>query len=133
MRPVSDESRNEIKMTVPARPEFVHVLRLVACSVAARHEFPIDAINDVALAVDEAVALLLSARFEAATLTLRISPTPGHLEVAAFADFDAIDWPEPEAQESLTWKVVEGLTENARFERSEDGPGLIFEKRVASG
>lgn len=119
-------------MTVPARAEYVHVLRLVACSVAARLDFPYDAINDVALAVDEALSHLLSTRFKAATLTLRLTPFDAVLEIGAFADIDAPAWPPDGAEESLTWKVVQGLMENARFDRSEDGPGLIFEKRLVS-
>lgn len=127
-----DDYRRDIKMTVPALAKYVHVLRLVACSVAARLDFPYDFINDIALAVDEAFSHLLSARLQPTTLTMRITPSAGGVEIGAFADFSAPVWPPDGAQESLTWKVVQGLTENARFDRAEEGPGFIFEKRTAS-
>lgn len=115
-------------MTVPARAEYVHVLRLVACSVAARLNFAYDSINDVAIAVDEAMSHLLSERFQATTLTLRITTSVDNLEFGAFADFSAPAWPPDGSEETLTWKVIQGLTENARFDRSDEGPGLVFEK-----
>jgi anti-sigma regulatory factor (Ser/Thr protein kinase) len=38
--------------TVPARAEFVHVLRTVVAAVAARLDLPYDALDDLRMAVD---------------------------------------------------------------------------------
>jgi anti-sigma regulatory factor (Ser/Thr protein kinase) len=49
----------ESHLTVPARPEYTRVLRLVADGVAADAGLDMDRIDDVELAIDEAAAALI--------------------------------------------------------------------------
>jgi hypothetical protein len=53
---VSHPRSDAITVTVPARAEFLHLIRSVVASVAARRDLSIDAIEDLRLAVDEACA-----------------------------------------------------------------------------
>ena len=55
MHPVpSSVPGDTIAISVPARAEFLHVVRTVVGSVAARCNLTIDAIEDLRIAVDEA-------------------------------------------------------------------------------
>ena len=128
---MSDPPRGEeIRAKVPASPEFVHVLRLIACAVAARLDLSFDAVSDIALAVDEAFSHLLSHRTRPSVLGLRLAARANLLEVFALADIPADAWPDPKAEESLTWKVLSGLTEDAGFVRDGNDAGIRFVKRL---
>jgi serine/threonine-protein kinase RsbW len=119
---------SDIALTVPARSEFVSVLRAVTASVAARLAWPYDAVDDLRLAVDEACAQLLS--LPASELTLTISATEDALDVVVATDADPGGWPPPGAEESLAWRVVSALTDEAGFDRSDGGPVVRMRKRT---
>jgi serine/threonine-protein kinase RsbW len=114
----------DVVATVPARPEYVLVLRAVARAVAARFDFTYDRIEDLHLVVDEACAALLSVPAEATSLTMLLSP--GDRSVAVYvssdAEVDAQEWPPPQMEKSLAWRVLSGLADEATFELTADGP-----------
>jgi serine/threonine-protein kinase RsbW len=120
---------SEVVVSVPARADFVHVLRSVTASVAARVDFPYDAIDDLRLAVDEACAQLLPVGSEGSTLTLRMTPTEEGLELVAMIDARGIDWPPPGAEDSISWRLMSALADEAQFERGGDGPAIHLTKR----
>lgn len=121
---------SSVLVAVPARPDFIHVLRSVTASVAARLDFPYDAIDDLRLAIDEACAQLLAIVDDGATLTVRMSATEEGLEVAATIHGSSASWPPPNAEESLSWRLMSALADEARFERSDEGPALRLVKRL---
>lgn len=121
---------SDVVVSVPARPDFVHVLRSVTASVAARINLPYDDIDDLRLAVDEASAQLLVVASEGSALTLRIIPTEDFLELVVAINATRVDWPPPEAEESLAWRLMSALADEARFERSDHGPALRLTKRI---
>ena len=132
------ETRGEmsaVTVTVPARPDFIHVLRSVVAAVAARAEFTFDAIDDLRLAVDEAGAQLLSYASPASTLSLSvtINDDGSGVEVLVSTDADVASgqWPPAGAERTLTWQVLSALADEARFERLDAGPALRLRKRKA--
>lgn len=124
-----------VSVSVPARPDFIHVLRSVVAAVAARAEFSFDAIDDLRLAVDEASAQLLSLSAPATTLSMSVTVNDdgGDIEVLASTDADVSTgvWPPAGAERTLTWQVLSALADEARFERIGSGPGLRLRKRKA--
>jgi serine/threonine-protein kinase RsbW len=104
---------SDIVVSVPARPEFLHVLRSVVASVAARVNFPYDAIEDLRIAVDEATANLLARAGEAGEVRLRVSPSSGGMEMVVSVDTTPDGWPPSEIERSLAWQVIEALTDEA--------------------
>lgn len=120
---------SEITVSVPARPDFVHVLRSVVASVAGRASFSYDAMEDLRLAVDEACAHLLAVPGPAVVLSLRITSSDGAIEVVVWTDADPAEWPRPDVERTLTWQVLTALADEARFERTGDGPALRLTKR----
>jgi serine/threonine-protein kinase RsbW len=112
----------DVTITIPARPDFVRLLRAVIASVAARLDLTYDRIDDLRMVVDEASAQVL--RFPAQTLTMRV--TPGERMVILVESDASPDgsWPPPELEESLAWSVLSGLADDVRFE-TVDGRPLV--------
>jgi serine/threonine-protein kinase RsbW len=121
---------NEIAIQIPARPEFVPVLRSVIASVASRLNLSFDGIDDLRLAVDEAAGHLLRLDREATILELRISPNADRIEVTGAIDASPSVWPPEDAQHTLTWQVLTGLTDEASFDQLGDRPAITFVKRL---
>ena len=122
----------EVTVSVPARPDFIHVLRSVVGAVAARADFTFDAIDDLRLAVDEASAQLLAFTGKVTSLTLRITLTDeGGIELIASTDADIASavWPPVGVERTLTWQVLSALADEAHFERYGSAPALRIRKR----
>jgi serine/threonine-protein kinase RsbW len=121
----------DVSVSVPARGEFVHVLRSVIASVAARAEFTYDEIDDLRLAVDEASAQLIGVG-PATTLSVTIRTLDGGgLEVLATIDATAAAWPPPGAEHGLAWQILSALADETRFDRADGQPALRIVKRRA--
>ena len=120
---------SEVTVRVPAEPDFVHVLRSVVATIAARAELTFDEIDDLRLAVDEACAQLLALPSAATTLALHISPADGGgLVVVATIDAEVRVWPPEGAERTLTWQVLAALADDARFEEVDGRPALRLTK-----
>lgn len=122
----------EINVTVPARPDFLHVVRSVTASVAARMDLGYDDIEDLRIAVDEACAQLLSAAGRASRISVILTPSEGRVEVVVCTDGDVRDWPPTGVESSLIWQILNGLTEAPSFDRFDGKPGMRLVKTVAS-
>jgi serine/threonine-protein kinase RsbW len=117
-----------VSVDVPATPEFVQVLRIVAASVAARLDMPIDQIEDIRLAVAEAGSLLLQ-ETQATSLRMTIGRDRETLDVTLMSDGREDPWPTDRVLASWPWLVVKGLTDEVRADRAEGaGPTISFTK-----
>ena len=114
---------------IPARPDYVHVVRAAVASVAARHDFSVDAIDDLRIAVDEACASLLAIPSPATYLTVRIDFADGALVIVVSTDASPSAWPPPGAQQTLAWQVLSALANDVGFERDGEGAALRLVKR----
>ena len=117
----------DVTVTVPARPDFVRLLRTVVASVGARLDLPYDRIDDLRIAVDEACAQLLATPSE--TMTMKVTPDTTRIVVLVCSDatVEAAGWPPPDVEESLAWRILAGLADQVRFELSDDGPAVRVE------
>jgi serine/threonine-protein kinase RsbW len=117
-----------VSVDVPATPEFVQVLRIVAAGVAARLDMPIDQIEDIRLAVAEAGSLLLQ-ETPATSLRMTIGRDGDTLDVTLMSDGRVDPWPTDRVLASWPWLVVKGLTDEVRADRAEGaGPSISFTK-----
>jgi serine/threonine-protein kinase RsbW len=118
-------------ISVPPRTEFIALLRTVTGGVATRMQLPLDAIDDLRLAVDEAVALLLTASHAASRIEMRLIPADTELTATVSIDSPIDIWPPQDYQATLPWQVISGLTDRAEMARSERGtPTITFTKRT---
>ena len=120
---------SEVTVKVPAQPDFVHVLRSVVATVAARSNFTYDEIDDLRLAVDEACAQLLALPGPATVLSVRLTPVDGGLVVVTTIDAEGQSWPPEGAEHTLTWQILAALTDETRFEALDGAPALRLTKR----
>ena len=128
---MADPHDRSVFLTVPPRTEFIALLRTVTGGVATRMQLPLDAIDDLRLAVDEAVALLLTASHEASRIEMRLDPSDTELSATVGTDAPIELWPPGGYQDTLPWQVISGLTDGARMARSERGtPTITFSKRT---
>jgi serine/threonine-protein kinase RsbW len=125
VRSASDDS---VQITVPARAEFLHVVRTVVGSVAARHDLTIDAIEDLRIAVDEACAQLLAAR--GSQVVVEITPNGQGVEAVCSTDADVAAWPPEGIEHSLAAQVLQGLADSVAWERTAAGPAVRVGKRA---
>jgi serine/threonine-protein kinase RsbW len=119
----------KVVVTIPARPEVVHILRSVAASVASRSDLTIDAIDDLRIAVDEASAQLISAAPDASTLTMIAEAEGSHAEIQLCTSGEVATWPPDGLERSLAWQVLNGLADEVSFGRTSQGPTVVIRKR----
>ncbi|MFB3739203.1 MAG: ATP-binding protein [Candidatus Velamenicoccus archaeovorus] len=117
-----------VEVSVPARAEYVRLLRTVAAAAGARHDLTVDAIEDLRIAVDEAGAQLL--HLGGATLILRIGAADDGVLVEVTTDATDAAWPPDGMERSLAWQVLEGLTDEVAVDRGADGPSIRIRKRA---
>ena len=60
-----------ISLTIPAQPEYLQVVRLIAAGLAARVGFTVDEIEDLRIAVDELSAYLTGSQGRDGDLDIR--------------------------------------------------------------
>jgi len=128
---VADHQDRSVFISVPPRTESIALLRTVTGGVATRMQLPVDAIDDLRLAVDEAVTLLLMTSRGASRIEMRLDPTDAELTATVGTDAPIEPWPPHGYQETLPWQVISGLTDGAQMARSERGtPTITFAKRT---
>jgi serine/threonine-protein kinase RsbW len=109
----------------------MQLLRSAVGSIAARLDFTYESIDDLRIAVDEACARILSMPGEPTELSLRITPADDRIEVLAYTDAVAEEWPPGDFEESLTAKILAALTDEVQFERVGRSPAVRIVKRAA--
>ena len=119
-----------ITVSVPPEAEYVHVLRAVTASVAARLPIPFDGIEDLRLAVDEACAWLLARERSASAMTLRLRPLDDRLEAEVSIDAADGPWPPPDMEQSLPWRILSALVDTLSLDSDAGGPSIRLTKRT---
>jgi len=119
------ELDTEVIVTAPARPDMVHVLRAVASSLAARLDFPYDDIDDLRISIDEACAQLLAVGGDGPNFTMHLTATAGGIRaLVTLHGGSAAQWPPTDLEDTLTWKVLSGLSDDVSFESLPEGPAI---------
>ena len=70
-----------VSLTVPARPEYLRLVRLAAADTGARAELSIEEVDDLRIAVDELSYALIGDDPRDDLLTLRYVASPGVVEI----------------------------------------------------
>ena len=124
------DSLGPVVVSVPARPGFVHVLRSVVASVAARLELSIDDVEEMRIAIDEAAALLLNLHAPATTLRAELDADADGLTVRLSSDVAVpSEWPPAGTEEAWPWRVISGLCDEAGFDVSTEGPQVWMRRK----
>ena len=120
----------DVSLSVPAKAEFLHVVRAVVSGVAARRSLSYDAINDLCLAASEAAAYLLALPSGPGgrRLFIRIR-VEGSVDLTVSLDAPAPNWP-PASRQTLAWRVLSGLVDGVAFVLEEGCPAITLTMRV---
>jgi anti-sigma regulatory factor (Ser/Thr protein kinase) len=119
-----------VRVEVPAREDFVQVLRSVATAVAGPASLPFDDVADVRLLVDEASAQVLAVGDGQTSLTLELRPLSDGVEALVWSDGRTRTWPPADVETTLGWRVLSALADDVGFERRDDGPAIRVRKRT---
>jgi len=83
-----DPTADQIRLTLPAAPEFVRIARLTCAGLATRTGMGYDDVEDLRIAVGEACSLLIGAGERSGSITMTFTLLGGGLDVEAHGDLD---------------------------------------------
>lgn len=106
-----------VEVRIPATPAQLSTLRAVAADLAMRHDFHLDAIADLRMAVDEAATTLIGRAATNTTLTCRFLPGDDGISVSVSVrstDGGAL------RKDTFSWRVLRTLADAVQVEISQD-------------
>lgn len=103
----------EVELRLPADGAYASVLRTLTAGLAARLDFTMDDIEDLRIAVSEAVAMVLDEADPGADLDCRFLLSPGQLSLAISTTVQAPTTPD---YESWGWQVLATLAAEAAID-----------------
>ncbi|MEJ7584921.1 MAG: ATP-binding protein [Acidimicrobiales bacterium] len=116
---------DEIRLSLPAEPEFARLARLAVGGLASRVGFDYDEVEDLRIAVSEACSLLIGPAPSRATVTLVFRLGADGMEI----DVTGGHRPTPVGTDALSGQILEAVVD--RHEVRADGVRLY--KRRSNG
>ena len=80
--------QDEVRLTVPATPEYLRLARVTATGLASRLGFTYDQVEDLRLAIDELCFALIGSKGKVGTVSLRYAVASQGLEVVGTGLFE---------------------------------------------
>lgn len=116
-------------MRFPAASAYLSVLRTATSGLAARMDFPLDEIEDLRIAVDEACVMLLSAAVPGADMEVEFGLTADALDVSVTVP--TLTGVQP-TTDTFSWTVLFALAEGvASYAGPDNRVTIILRKRRA--
>lgn len=110
-----------ISIKIPASPQFLGVLRLVAAGLAARLKFTIDDIEDLKIAVDELSAYITGSQGREGTLDVRFTVDEDRIEILGRADLAPGNKVRTDLT-ALSQMILETVADSASLEQVDGTP-----------
>lgn len=121
-------STGEVRLEVPAAPEFLRISRIMAAGVATRVGFTLDEVEDLRIAIDELCFALVGGRGRAGTITLRYLLDGDQLAVEGTGRFT--DRPEAEpVLSALSRQILAAVVDECELAAGTEGPTFRLVKR----
>jgi serine/threonine-protein kinase RsbW len=119
--------QDEVRLAVPATPEFLRLARVTAAGLASRLGFTFDQVEDLRLAIDELCFGLTGTKGRAGTVEVRFVLNDGMLEVHGTGHFD--DHQEPPVLSELSQVILDALVDEHALMVADGGPQFRLVKR----
>lgn len=107
--------RGDIKVSLPAQAEYVHILRSVVASASAVMDFTFDAIDDLRLVLDEACGQVLALSDGATKLNLDIGFGDDSLELRVSSD-GGVNGGTESISDTMAWTILSALADDLEVE-----------------
>jgi len=118
----------EVRLELPAAPEFLRISRLMAAGVASRVGFTLDEVEDLRIAIDEVCFSMVGPRGRAGTITLRYRLDADHLVVEGAGQFSDGLSNEPVVS-ALSNQILAAVVDECELSAGEEGPRFRLVKR----
>lgn len=123
----------EVRLALPASPEFLRLARLTATGLASRMAFTFDEVEDLRIAIDELCFALVGTRGRAGTITLRYSMTGTGLVVEGGGHFEDGAADEAPVLSAFSEQILAAVADEHELAAGPDGPTFRLLKRRATG
>jgi serine/threonine-protein kinase RsbW len=123
---------DEVRLTVPAMPEFLRLTRVTAAGLASRLGFSFDEVEDLRLAIDELCYGLTGNTGQQGTMHVRYLLGPDSLVVEGEGHFDRVDAGEavaPPKLSELSEVILSALVDEHELGAGRHGPTFRLVKR----
>jgi len=121
-------STGEVRLEVPAAPEFLRISRIMAAGVASRVGFTLDEVEDLRIAIDEVCFSLVGARGRTGTITLRYLLDGDELAVEGVGRFTDGLGNEPVVS-ALSDQILAAVVDRCELSAGAEGPRFRLVKR----
>src|SRR5437870_543840 len=112
--------QDEVRLAVPASPEFMRLARVTAAGLASRLGFTFDQVEDLRLAIDELCFGLTGSRGRAGTIEIRFVVRDAGLEVEGRGRFEDNHY-QPQLSE-LSKVILDALVDEHALLNADEGP-----------
>jgi serine/threonine-protein kinase RsbW len=122
-------TQDEVRLSVPATPEFLRLARVTATGLASRLGFTYDQVEDLRLAIDELCFALIGSKGKVGTVALHYVVAPDGLEVVGTGHFEDDTSSGPTLNE-FSQQILGALVDEYGVARDSDGkPTFRLTKR----
>ena len=121
----------EVRLEVPAAPEFLRISRIMAAGVASRVGCTLDEVEDLRIAIDEVCFSMVGARGREGTITLRYLLDSDELVVEGTGRFSDGLGTEPLVS-ALSNQILAAVVDECELSAGEEGPQFRLVKRHRS-
>lgn len=121
-------SKGEVRLEVPAAPEFLRISRIMAAGVASRVGFTLDEVEDLRIAIDELCFSLVGPRRRTGTIVLRYIFDTDQLAVEGSGRFTDGLGSDPVVS-ALSEQILAAVVDECVLSTDEDGPRFRLVKR----
>lgn len=118
----------EVRLEVPASPEFLRVARMMAAGVASRLGFTLDEVDDLRIAIDELCFALVGRAGRPGTVAIRYVMGSDGLTVQGAGHFADRANEEPRLS-PMSLQILRAVTDECEVDGGPDGPSFRLLKR----
>jgi hypothetical protein len=118
---------DKVAISIPASPQYLQVVRLIAAGLASRLGFTIDEIEDLKIGVDEMCAYLTGTQGREGELKISFEVDGSNLGITGSADLAPGQKVRTELTE-LSQMILSTVVDEARLEQSNGVPGFTISK-----
>jgi anti-sigma regulatory factor (Ser/Thr protein kinase) len=122
----------EVRLSIPASPEFLRLARLAAAGLASRMGFTYDEVEDLRIAIDELCFSLVGGGGRPGTIVLRYWMQDDGLAVEGVGQFDDGMGTSP-ALSPLSQQILKAVVDEHELTIGKDGPEFRLLKRHVDG